>query len=108
MLSPQPTSARLTCLTKYIAEALNTLSDSLDVRLETNFPDIRSKCLIHSGHGICGIVPREDDMVRMYIQLAWARALFNLSIFFCCALGGEPLQVSAIQMLQVICTLADY
>ena len=34
MLSRQLTSARLTCLTKYSTEALNALSDSLDVRLE--------------------------------------------------------------------------
>jgi FAD binding domain len=36
---------------------------------DTDFPDIRNKCNIHSNNGACMIVPREDDKVRLYIQL---------------------------------------
>lgn len=36
----------------------------------TNFPDIRNKAAIHSKHGSCMIIPREGDIVRLYIQLS--------------------------------------
>lgn len=36
----------------------------------TNFPDIRMRCAIHSAqNGSVMIIPREQDMVRLYIQL---------------------------------------
>ncbi|RDB15345.1 Phenol 2-monooxygenase [Hypsizygus marmoreus] len=41
----------------------------VDMVPETDFPDIRNKCAIHSINGSCGIVPREGDKVRLYIQL---------------------------------------
>ncbi|KAL1644795.1 hypothetical protein SLS58_004260 [Diplodia intermedia] len=36
---------------------------------ETN-PDMQMKCTIHSDHGSIMVIPREDNMVRLYIQLA--------------------------------------
>lgn len=36
---------------------------------ETDFPDIRNRCAIHSSNGSCMIIPREGDRVRLYIQL---------------------------------------
>ncbi|TDL26709.1 hypothetical protein BD410DRAFT_825808 [Rickenella mellea] len=36
----------------------------------TNFPDIRNRCAIHSNNGSCMVIPREGDMVRLYLQLA--------------------------------------
>ena len=36
----------------------------------TDFPDIRCKCAVHSNNGSCMIIPREGDLVRLYIQLA--------------------------------------
>lgn len=36
---------------------------------ETDFPDIRNYCAIHSDNGSCMIIPREDDKVRFYLQL---------------------------------------
>ncbi|KAF9046227.1 FAD binding domain-containing protein [Panaeolus papilionaceus] len=36
---------------------------------ETDFPDIRNRCNIHSSTGSCMIIPREDDKVRIYMQL---------------------------------------
>ncbi|KAI0595799.1 FAD binding domain-containing protein [Biscogniauxia sp. FL1348] len=36
----------------------------------TDFPDIRMKCTIHSAHGSIMVIPRENNMVRLYIQIA--------------------------------------
>ncbi|KAJ6554063.1 FAD binding domain-containing protein [Mycena sp. CBHHK59/15] len=36
---------------------------------ETDFPDIRNQCAIHSENSSCMIIPREDDKVRLYIHL---------------------------------------
>ncbi|KAJ7040745.1 FAD binding domain-containing protein [Mycena alexandri] len=41
----------------------------VDMVPRTNFPDIRVKCVVHSETGTCMIIPREDDKVRLYIQL---------------------------------------
>ncbi|KMU84278.1 phenol 2-monooxygenase [Coccidioides immitis H538.4] len=42
----------------------------MDGVVRTNFPDIKTKCTIHSDHGSIMVIPREDDMVRLYVQLA--------------------------------------
>lgn len=42
---------------------------------ETDFPDIRNRCAIHSTNGSCMIIPREGDTVRLYIQLTDADAV---------------------------------
>lgn len=41
----------------------------VDMIPETDFPDIRNRCAIHSHSGSCMIIPREGDMVRLYLQL---------------------------------------
>ena len=41
----------------------------IDFTPDTDFPDIRNKCNIHSNNGSCMIVPRENDKIRLYIQL---------------------------------------
>ena len=41
----------------------------VDLVPETDFPDIRNRCAIHSNNGSCMIIPREGDKVRLYIQL---------------------------------------
>lgn len=41
----------------------------VDMVPRTNFPDIRTKCVVHSESGSCMIIPREGDVVRLYIQL---------------------------------------
>ncbi|KAJ7781886.1 FAD binding domain-containing protein [Mycena maculata] len=41
----------------------------VDMVPQTDFPDIRNRCAIHSENGSCMIIPREDDKVRLYIQL---------------------------------------
>ena len=42
----------------------------IDTVPETNFPDIRNRCVIHSESGSCMVIPREGDKVRLYIQLS--------------------------------------
>ncbi|EKG19407.1 Monooxygenase FAD-binding protein [Macrophomina phaseolina MS6] len=42
----------------------------MDGVVQTNFPDIKMKCTIHSDHGSIMVIPREDNMVRLYIQIA--------------------------------------
>ena len=42
----------------------------VDTVFETNFPDIRNRCAIHSENGSAMVIPREGDKVRLYIQLS--------------------------------------
>ncbi|CAJ2510715.1 Uu.00g063400.m01.CDS01 [Anthostomella pinea] len=42
----------------------------MDAVVKTDFPDIKMKCTIHSEHGSIMVIPREDNMVRLYIQIA--------------------------------------
>ncbi|KAI1269684.1 FAD binding domain-containing protein [Xylariaceae sp. FL1019] len=42
----------------------------MDGVVETDFPDIKMKCTIHSKQGSIMVIPREDNMVRLYIQIA--------------------------------------
>ena len=41
----------------------------VDMKLDTDFPDIRNSTLIHSTNGLCVVIPRENDKVRLYVQL---------------------------------------
>ncbi|KAJ3789784.1 FAD binding domain-containing protein [Lentinula aff. detonsa] len=41
----------------------------VDLVPETDLPDVRNKCAIHSNNGSCMIIPREGDKIRLYIQL---------------------------------------
>ncbi|KAJ1306382.1 hypothetical protein OPQ81_007387 [Rhizoctonia solani] len=42
----------------------------VDTIPDTDFPDIRNRTAIHSDNGSCMIIPREGDLVRLYVQLA--------------------------------------
>lgn len=42
----------------------------MDGVLRTNFPDIKMKCTIHSDQGSIMVIPRENNLVRLYIQIA--------------------------------------
>ncbi|EGG02844.1 uncharacterized protein MELLADRAFT_38407 [Melampsora larici-populina 98AG31] len=55
---------------KLIGESLNYFWGVLDGIPATNFPDIRMRCAVHSAeNGSVMIIPREKDLVRLYIQL---------------------------------------
>lgn len=41
----------------------------LDSRVQSDFPDIRNRTMVKSHEGTCRVVPREEDLVRLYIQL---------------------------------------
>ncbi|KAJ3718981.1 FAD binding domain-containing protein [Lentinula raphanica] len=41
----------------------------VDLVPDTDLPDVRNKCAIHSNNGSCMIIPREGDKIRLYIQL---------------------------------------
>jgi len=44
-----------------------------DLIPDTDFPDIRNKCIIHLNRETCMIIPREGNKVRLYsIQLTWS------------------------------------
>ncbi|KAL4065933.1 FAD binding domain-containing protein [Scleroderma citrinum] len=42
----------------------------VDMLPDTNIPDVRNKTAIHSTNGSCMIIPREDDKIRLYVQLS--------------------------------------
>ncbi|EAA34409.1 hypothetical protein GE21DRAFT_3088 [Neurospora crassa] len=42
----------------------------MDGVVKTDFPDMKMKCTIHSEHGSIMVIPREANMVRLYIQIA--------------------------------------
>ncbi|KAF1989254.1 hypothetical protein K402DRAFT_390836 [Aulographum hederae CBS 113979] len=42
----------------------------MDGVVKTDFPDIKMKCTIHSDAGSIMVIPRENKMVRLYIQIA--------------------------------------
>ncbi|EGO21398.1 hypothetical protein SERLADRAFT_351441 [Serpula lacrymans var. lacrymans S7.9] len=52
-----------------IGESTNYVWGAVDFVPETDFPDIRLTCAIHAQEGSCMLVPRENDMVRIYVQL---------------------------------------
>lgn len=51
-------------------EQTNYIWGVMDFVPDTNFPDIRNRTAIHSRNGSCMIIPREGDIVRLYIQLS--------------------------------------
>ncbi|KIO07031.1 hypothetical protein M404DRAFT_137441 [Pisolithus tinctorius Marx 270] len=53
-----------------VGEQTDYIWGVVDIVPDTNFPDIRNKAAIHSENGACLIIPREDDKVRLYVQLS--------------------------------------
>ncbi|KAI5479586.1 phenol 2-monooxygenase [Pseudohyphozyma bogoriensis] len=55
---------------KMVGEQTDFVWGVLDAVPLTNFPDIRSRCAIHSANaGSVMVIPQEKDLVRLYIQL---------------------------------------
>ncbi|GAA5961789.1 hypothetical protein JCM3765_004073 [Sporobolomyces pararoseus] len=55
---------------KMIGEQVNAVWGVLDMIPKTNFPDIRSRCAVHSANaGSVMCIPQPNDLVRLYIQL---------------------------------------
>ncbi|EEQ35073.1 hypothetical protein McanMca71_001738 [Microsporum canis] len=43
----------------------------MDGAVQTNFPDIRTKCTIHADNGSVMVIPRENNMVRLYTWVSF-------------------------------------
>ncbi|KAK4050697.1 hypothetical protein OIV83_003423 [Microbotryomycetes sp. JL201] len=55
---------------KMLGDATSFVWGVMDVEVRTDFPDIMSKCLIHSRNsGSIMVIPREAGLVRLYVQL---------------------------------------
>jgi hypothetical protein len=54
----------------YLIQNKDYIWGVMDFIPDTDFPDIRNKTAIHSLNGSCMIIPREGDIVRLYIQLS--------------------------------------
>jgi phenol 2-monooxygenase len=55
---------------KMIGDTTNAVWGVMDIFADTDFPDIRKKCIIRSNAGNLLIIPREGDyMVRFYLEL---------------------------------------
>ncbi|EKM60807.1 uncharacterized protein PHACADRAFT_246963 [Phanerochaete carnosa HHB-10118-sp] len=52
-----------------VGEQTNFVWGVVDIIPDTDFPDIRNRCAIHSHNGSCMVVPREGNKVRLYVQL---------------------------------------
>ncbi|KAF9220325.1 hypothetical protein BS17DRAFT_787540 [Gyrodon lividus] len=51
-------------------EQTDSIWGVVDMVPDTNFPDIRKTSIIRSTSGTCMVIPRENDQVRLYIQLS--------------------------------------
>ncbi|KAI5477274.1 phenol 2-monooxygenase [Pseudohyphozyma bogoriensis] len=55
---------------RMLGEASDIVWGVMDVVVKTDFPDIMSKCLIHSkSDGSIMVIPRENGLCRLYVQL---------------------------------------
>jgi phenol 2-monooxygenase (NADPH) len=54
---------------KMVGDSSDAVWGVMDVYPVTDFPDIRKKCTIHSKDAAFIIIPREDDLVRFYIEM---------------------------------------
>ena len=74
----------------------------MDTIPDTNFPDIRNKCAIHSNNGSCLVIPREGDKVRLYMQLTEADVVTNGRVD---KSKVDPQKLLAVRPLFCICSL---
>lgn len=56
-------------MTKY---SLDYTWGVVDLLAETDFPDVRNLSIIQSQEGSALLIPREDDCIRIYVQLSEA------------------------------------
>jgi phenol 2-monooxygenase (NADPH) len=63
-------NVRKTMGSRLVGNANGEIWGVIDGILETNFPDIYSKCVIHSKeNGTMVLLPRERNMTRIYVEL---------------------------------------
>ncbi|KDQ12675.1 hypothetical protein BOTBODRAFT_34126 [Botryobasidium botryosum FD-172 SS1] len=52
-----------------VGESTKFVWGVVDFVPESDFPDLRISCAIHTEHGNCMIIPREKDLIRVYVHL---------------------------------------
>ncbi|KDQ13605.1 hypothetical protein BOTBODRAFT_66580 [Botryobasidium botryosum FD-172 SS1] len=52
-----------------VGESTNFVWGVVDFVPESDFPDLRLTCAIRAKHGNCMIIPRENDLIRVYVHL---------------------------------------
>ncbi|KDQ13598.1 hypothetical protein BOTBODRAFT_363213 [Botryobasidium botryosum FD-172 SS1] len=52
-----------------VGESTKFVWGVVDFVPESDFPDLRISCAIHTKYGNCMIVPREKDLIRVYVHL---------------------------------------
>lgn len=74
---------------KMLGDVSDVIFAVVDVEVQTDFPDILSKCMLHSKDaGTIMVIPREDNLVRLYVQLQKGEgdAQSHVGEFACCLL----------------------
>lgn len=73
----------------------------LDIIPITDFPDIRMRCAIHSAtSGSVMVIPRENKMVRLYIQLTTTNAEGGAAKYDRSQIGPETIMASAQKIMK--------
>lgn len=67
----------------------------VDMVSDTDIPDMRSVCIIHSDNGSCIIIPREGDALRLYVQLSDADVMGPSTG------RGDPTKIGPTEILEV-------
>jgi hypothetical protein len=49
---------------------LDSIWGVVDIIADTDFPDVRNCSIINSTSGSCILIPREEDKIRLYMQLS--------------------------------------
>jgi phenol 2-monooxygenase len=49
---------------------LDSIWGVVDIIADTDFPDVRNFSIINSTSGSCLLIPREEDKIRLYMQLS--------------------------------------
>jgi phenol 2-monooxygenase len=60
---------RKSCNIAMEGEQTDYIGGVVDMIPDTDFPDIRNRCVIHSNHGSCTVIPREGEIVRLDVRL---------------------------------------
>ena len=66
---------------KMVGDSTDAVWGVMDIYPQTDFPDVRKKCVINSAAGSILIVPREgDDLVRFYTELPAGTKVADVSL----------------------------
>lgn len=100
-------NVRRTMGSRLVGNANGEIWGVIDGVLETNFPDVYSKCVIHSkDNGTLVMLPRERNMTRIYVELKTdigdKASKLELSQEYVMQRATEILEVSAAALMVVL------